>query len=412
MALKLDIRCGFVSALFAGFVGAAIACSSSDEQGLFHGGGGSSAHAGAGGGGATGSGGTISGNGGSGGTLFLETGTPDDAPVEACATSSATASLLPTWLQFLVDISGSMNCQPGDPPGLGCYPGDPGSKWALTRTALQSAIDTLPATTGVGVILFPYVKGGNDLCFSNQAAVPFALLDPAHKQLIQQILGSTSPQGATPTEDAYLFAVQSFTSVPDPSNKFVVLITDGMPTVAKNCQGDGSTPTPTAPLVTDAAAAAGQGIRTFVIGSPGSEQFRSDLSAMAEQGGTGPAGCTNNGPNYCHLDMTTQPDFGKAMSDALQAIASKAISCVFDVPDPGDGGKLDPDKVNVVFTPGGGGPQDVLQNTEPNCKDGWHYSPDGKQIELCEDTCKVIQADGNGKIDIQFGCKTKTTTPR
>ncbi len=401
---------GGVLLVCGGAIGAIIACSSDSSGPAFGPGNGATGSGGTGASSAGGSGGTKPGGGGSGGTIVqLDATTGSDVTEEACASSTATASLLPTYLQFLVDISGSMNCNPSDPPTLGCDTPGPGSKWVLTRNALENAINLLPATTGAGVILYPNATGWNDLCFSGQAAVPMALLDDAHKQQIKSVLDMTSPYGATPTEDSYLFATQSFGSVPADANKFIVLITDGMPTVGRNCSGDGQDPVDTSALPGEAATAAAAGVKTFVIGSPGSQSFRTSLSEMAQQGGTGPAGCTNNGPNYCHLDMTTQPDFGQAISDALNAIASKAISCTFDVPNPGPGVTLDPDYVNVIYTPGGGSPQ-YINKTDPCTGDGWHYSPDGKQIILCDQTCKQVQTDSQATISIEFGCKTHGLT--
>lgn len=345
------------------------------------------------------------GTGASAGTSMVLDG--GDASMAACATSTAKASLLPSFLQFLCDTSGSMNCKPTEPPTVGCNYGDPQSKWVLTRSALESAVNTLPSGTSAGVITYPNADGAN--CFSNKSAVPIAALDDAQKQLIAQVLDSTAPGGATPTEDAYLFAIQSFTAVVQDSNKYIVLITDGLPTIAKGCQGDGYAAVPTAPLVTDAADAWAQGIRTFVIGSPGSEGFRADLSKMASAGGTAQPGCSDTGPDYCHLDLTTQADFGTAIADALNAIASQAISCVFNVPEPEDGGKLDPNLVNVIYTPSGEGPQYVPQNNAVPCSSGWRYSSDKKQIILCEDTCKTVQADHGATITIEFGCQTKVS---
>ena len=377
-------RC-VLAVVSSGFA-AAIACSAAD-------------------GGSDGAGASSGSHGGNAGNMLLDGGA--DSSMQTCATSTATASLLPSYLQFLCDTSGSMNCKTTDPPNLGCDPGDPQSKWVLTRGALESAVDTLPSGTSAGAITFPNSNGGN--CFSNKAAVPMAALDNAQKQLIAQVLNSSTPGGATPTEDAYLFAIQSFASVEPDSNKFIVLITDGMPSISQGCQGNGYDAVPAAPLITDAADALAQGIKTFVIGSPGSESFRSDLSKMASAGGTAQPGCSDSGPDYCHLDMTTQPDFGKAIADALNAIASQTISCVFNVPAPEDGGTLDPNLVNVTYTPSGGTPEYILQDNSTPCSSGWHYSSDQKQIILCEDTCKTVQADQGASITIEFGCTTKMT---
>ncbi|HQK21034.1 MAG TPA: vWA domain-containing protein, partial [Polyangiaceae bacterium] len=327
-------------------------CSSSDSDAQFGSGG---AGAGAGANGATGGSGGQTGIGSDGGPIFMDGSTEAEQPIKECAKSTAKASLLPTYLQFLVDVSGSMNCKPTDPPSKGCQPGDPGSKWMLTRSALGSAIDLLPVSSSAGAILFPDVdpSGWNQLCFSNKSAVPMAPLTDGHKTLFKQVLNSTMAMGATPTEDAYLFAVQSFGAITEESNKFIVLITDGVPSVSKGCQGDGMTPVPTAPLVQAAAGAKAMGIKTFVIGSPGSEAVRTPLSEMASQGGTATPGCSDSGPNYCHLDMTTQSNFGQAITDALLEVAGKTIACSFALPEEdGDAGKVDPNLVNVMYTPG------------------------------------------------------------
>jgi hypothetical protein len=405
MASSKRVLFGGVAVVTGLAAGVAGACSSAGEGDSMFAAGGSAPAAGSGGGGGIGA--AATGGGGTGGNPILLDAAPSDASMEACATSSATATMLPSYLELVVDISGSMCCKPTDPPTLGCLCPNPGSKWQLTRTAIESAVGTLPATVSAGVILYPYQQSTSALCFANKAAVPMALLDNAHKQLIKQVLDNTAAMGATPTEDAYLFGTQAFGGVPSPSNKFIVLITDGMPTVAKGCKGDGHTPVPMAPIIADAAAAAQAGIKTFVIGSPGSEGFRSDLSKMATAGGTPQPGCSDTGPTYCHLDMTTKPDFGKAIADALNAIAGTALSCEFDVPSPDGGPKLDPNLVNVLFTPGGGKADYVLQNKDPQCTEGWHYSQDGKQIILCTETCKKVQADKAGRIDIEFGCATK-----
>ena len=83
-----------------------------------------------------------------------------------------------------------------------------------------------------------------------------------------------------------------------------------------------------------AASAQAAGVRTFVIGSPGSEGARESLSRMAEAGGTAQANCSHRGPNYCHFDMTQQSDLAAGLDQALSAIAGLALGCSYDIPQP------------------------------------------------------------------------------
>ena len=132
---------------------------------------------------------------------------------------------------------------------------------------------------------------------------------------------------------------------------------------------------------------------------------------MAEAGGTAKAGCSHNGPNYCHFDMTQQPDFGAALRDALASISGLALSCAYDVPPPPSGSALDPNKVNVLFTPDGGEREVLLRGADGGCKEGWQYSPNGKQILLCGDTCDRVRSS-SGEVTLQFGCATQVIGPR
>jgi hypothetical protein len=189
--------------------------------------------------------------------------------------------------------------------------------------------------------------------------------------------------------------------------RFVVLITDGIPTFSLGCVGDGQAddPVDSAPLVDAARAAAANGIRTFVIGSPGSDEARGSLSRMAEAGGTAAAGCSHQGPNYCHFDMTREQDLGAGLTNALGIIAGVALGCRYTVPQPPDGAMLDPGKVNVLFSPPGAAQELIGQSLEGGCSEGWQYTDNQTQIRLCSNTCERVQAS-EGSLTLQFGCAT------
>jgi hypothetical protein len=77
-------------------------------------------------------------------------------------------------------------------------------------------------------------------------------------------------------------------------------------------------------------------------------------------------------------------------------------------------GTPDFNKVNVRYTPGGGGmPVNFLQYPDkahcPATGDGWYYDNNANpmQIELCPATCAKVSADSMGKIEILLGCQTQ-----
>src|SRR5690606_30076251 len=87
-------------------------------------------------------------------------------------------------------------------------------------------------------------------------------------------LGDAEPDGSTPTHDAYKHALDNSMRVTNvPGSRYMLLITDGVPTYALQCVGSGfpNDPSPTEPIVDEIAAAAADGIKTFIVGSPGSE---------------------------------------------------------------------------------------------------------------------------------------------
>jgi hypothetical protein len=321
---------------------------------------------------------------------------------EACVGQTAGTETAPSVLQLLVDTSGSMN---QDAPGQG-------SKWVQTRRALLGALDGMPNDTAVGVVFYPNVPGNTAMpCFDQQTAVDLARLDAGQqRQRIRQAFGRQNPDGGTPTHDAYAYAVNELVASPVVGTRFLVLITDGIPTYSVGCdissrQGMENAVDPS-PLIGEAARAQALGVRTFVIGSPGSEDARDSLSRMAQAGGTPRDQCSHAGPNYCHFDMTQEMDLGAGLESTLRAISGLALSCSYAIPAAPLGSVLDPSQVNLLFTPAGGQLELINQSPNGSCSDGWQYSEDGRQIRLCGSTCERVR-DSEGTLSLQFGCATQ-----
>jgi hypothetical protein len=322
---------------------------------------------------------------------------------QACVGQEAGTELAPTIVQLLVDTSLSMDER---------APGSNRSKWVETRRVMLDAIELMPTTSSVGVVFYPDVEVGDDPCFDSQADVAVRSLGSAASQQrtrLREAFERESPRGSTPTHDAYRYALDELAAVDGVGQRFLVLITDGVPTYALGCEGSGlqQDPADPAPLIPEAASALGRGIKTFVIGSPGSEDARRSLSQMAQAGGSASEGCSNDGtPHYCHFDMTAEEDFAGALRDALASISGIALSCAYDIPEPPNGGTLDPSKVNVLFEPSGGEQELIPQSAQGTCSDGWQYSSDQSQVLLCGSTCDRVSAS-SGQLSLEFGCTTR-----
>ena len=84
------------------------------------------------------------------------------------------------------------------------------------------------------------------------------------------------------------------------------------------------------------------------------------------------------------------------------------------MPDSGDPNQpVDPTRVNVTFTPGGGTPGTIPQvpdETQCTAGGGWYYDnpADPQSINLCDTPCDAVQGDLAGRIDVVLGCTTQT----
>ena len=379
-------------------------------------------------------GGTTSSSGGTDGTTAGSSGngtismeTADDLRSKSCAGWSSEPELLPVVLMLVVDTSGSMNDKPN---------GSSSTKWEITRDALGNAVDTLPTTSAVGVLYFPNMNtmGSEvarpiDQCVNVNAMIPIGLLDAAgsnQRSTIATSLDRGKPAGSTPTNDAYDYAYTNGMQASKlTGNRFMLLITDGAPTLKKGCQGGGmpDDQQPTQPIIDDIHAARQAGVRTFIIGSPGSESVnnvdvRPWLALAAVEGGTAPEGCSvlpaQNGAatDWCHIDLSQGSDFAGALNAALSRILGLITSCTFDVPATApDGQVVQPDEVNVIYTPGSGG-DDVLvgRDDSPDCQTGWQFDGEGRVV-LCPQTCATAQNDPTGKVELLFGCSSVSVGP-
>lgn len=102
---------------------------------------------------------------------------------------------------------------------------------------------------------------------------------------------------------------------------------------------------------------------------------------------------------------------GQQFIDALNKIRGAALACEYLIPTP-EGGTIDPEKVNVTFTPEGGQPEQwpkyASQAACPATGNGWYYDNDTSptKILLCPSTCSMVK-NTKGQVDVLFGCATQ-----
>lgn len=330
-------------------------------------------------------------------------------PGSECAKGSAAADAIPAVVEMVIDVSGSMNWAPGTEraPRNGAD-----SKWDITSTALKGAVAKLPANIAVGIDFY------HGKCINNQQ-LDIGLLGPANsaqRRRFNTAVDAVEPDGGTPTHAAYELGVKTVSASKLEGRKFVLLITDGIPTYTLQCMGDGKMPVDNQPLIdaVDVAFKGAANVNTFVIGSPGSEDARSDLSKMATNGGTAKMPCSDDGkPAYCHLDMTTATDFAKALSEGLADVAGQIGTCEYKVPDAPTGMDINPKEVNVLYTHADGTQTSILKDDLGTCMSGWQYDNDTAptKITLCGSDCDKVKADQSAKIDVIFGCDSETNKP-
>jgi len=242
--------------------------------------------------------------------------------------------------------------------------------------------------------------------------VPIAALGAAgspQRLALADAMNETALYLGTPTHDAYHNALEEgLKPYTGPGDKFMLLMTDGAPTQLIGCGPLGTSQMAVGlePILEEVTATAAGGIKTFVIGSPGSEEgeagdMRAFLSEMAQTGQTGPTGCSVEGPTFCHFDMTASTDFSAALADGLASIAKQVEStCTFAKPTEAG---VDLEDIAVIVQMSSGASA-VLEDEQGDCTEGWVWNASG-EIELCPQTCAALQADPGGKVQVSFGCE-------
>jgi hypothetical protein len=312
---------------------------------------------------------------------------------------------------FLVDRSGSMNCAPTtDAATCDARPVRPASgssKFDLTRTALTQVVASLRDADRAGLAVF----GADDACgVSSSPLVPVAALASAQRSSITQAISGITPKGATPlvggTTVAYEHLNPNRPGFDLPKRRFLVVVTDGAETCAP-----ASVPSFLSTTIDQARSV---GIRTFVVGAPGSETARSMLSELAYRGGTAASSSCSHGAAQastgdCHVDLTQSgANFGTMLSSALLEASRLAIPCEVELPANVDANVVDFDRAVVRVTSSAGVTSRVLEDRTAGCDDGangWQYEDGHARVVLCGNACAALRSDRGSKVTVELGCR-------
>lgn len=327
----------------------------------------------------------------------------------ACGGTMMKASARDANLLLVLDRSGSMLQKPT---------GFSVSKWDAVKIALREALNPVKGKIALGLEMYPNGVAAGDACVvpSGASAITVPVSEDSVDMIVDAV-NSATPAGATPTTTALARANEYFTTGAGKDlkgDKYVILATDGGPNcdpsitcgaetcttnIDGSCDTGGNCCDPSRSkisclddkgVIAQIDALRASGVKTFVVGIPGTEAYKSYLDQFAEHGGMM---ATSGGSKY----YAVSAEGGVAGLTAVFSLITGELitSCriTLDVAPP------DPSQVNVYVDekviPRGG-------------DDGWDY--DGTTtpptITIKGSTCDQVKTKGAKVISVSYGCPT------
>ncbi|MET0387756.1 MAG: vWA domain-containing protein, partial [Polyangiales bacterium] len=212
-----------------------------------------------------------------------------------CAAQSYVSPQLPSSVLFVIDRSGSMACnappiQSVESCNVDPQPVDPSqpSRWDITTNALDATFGSLVGSAAaVGLSMFS-TDG-----FCGVDSTPIVGVDPVDATQLTALgdaMHKAQPAGGTPIVGAVISAYHHLhEELRATGNRYVVLITDGEESCGMLGVAEDKADLLAARnrlLETEVQKARMANIKTFVVGTPGSEGARGFLSELAFRGGT------------------------------------------------------------------------------------------------------------------------------
>ncbi|HEY8944245.1 MAG TPA: vWA domain-containing protein [Polyangiaceae bacterium] len=335
-----------------------------------------------------------------------------------CGGTSVEANFKTVNILLVIDKSGSMDDTPD---------GFDMKKWAATKQALEAALSQTAESINFGLLLYPYslvAPIALDPCVTRCCEVPSGAqsinvpIGPG-LETVPDILGTldgTSPGGGTPTAAALAGAYEYFTTGEGAAlqgDRFVLLATDGGPncneeltcdadrcttnldeqsTTPNYCAGSlGSRCLDDEAVKEQVAALAAEGINTFVVGIPGTEQYSEYLDAIASVSGVP----NTEGPNqYYRVDAEGGV---QGLVDVFTSITTQLVrGCDIELASR----PYNPNLVNVYID------CEVVPRGEDADDPSWEVdtSTDIPMIKLRGNVCTRVETRGAERVDVTFGC--------
>lgn len=342
---------------------------------------------------------------------------------DVCSATETAADYSHINMLIVLDKSGSMTATPA---------GDTKTKWVGATEALQQALNPNEPLVSYGFMLYPYaspVAASSCELPSGEDAVNIKIGAASETvPRIVQLMKDTAPGGGTPTASALQAALDYYTKgggMALDGQKYVLLVTDGGPNCNAKlpCQADRCTahldksgncdgvsianccdpvnksvggPDPQSLCLDDVAvsnqlnALLGQGIKTFVIGIPGTEAYASFLDGFADAGGV-PVTPTAEKPHR-YYEVKNQAELLTAFKTITTSLVRDCNVKLAEKP-------LDLSKINVA-----------VDCAELPQKSGevvnWEYISATQSIEIKGARCEAIKSVGAKRIDVVNGCPT------
>jgi hypothetical protein len=375
------------------------------------------------------SGGTSGSSTGGGGSVSLggSSGTGATAGMAgeggACGKTDLAAEPPTVNVLLVVDKSSSMS---GTPAGFSA------NKWAALGDALGAALEAAEGSVAFGLDFFPFGDDRDpeaeiawcDMPSNADILVPVAA-GTSTVPLINAALADYQPDGGTPTAVALARALEYFTNGDGAAlegERYVLLATDGGPNCnpelecgidactlnldgvscgGQNCcdvnldPDGGSSCLDDDATVTSVEALAEAGVKTFVVGIPGTSAYADTLDAMAI------AGLAENPdapPHYFRVEsMGGTGGLTEVLTRITRGVIKTCRLALTSTPS-------DPDYEGLLNVEIDG--DDVPQKGD----DGWEVdrTTSPPTIVLKGATCEYMETHGAERVNITYGCPTVT----
>lgn len=336
-----------------------------------------------------------------------------------CSTSKQAAEFSQINMLIVLDKSGSMNSKPT---------GYTKTKWEGAVDSLKTALKPTETLVHYGFMLFPYLATG-EVTSCELADGEFAVnigvgLAADTVPAINDLMAATVPLGGTPTAKALGSALDYYTTGAGfnlVGAKYVLLVTDGGPncnadvicqpeTCTANMDKSGSCGNGVANCCDISMAVSGRpnpqtlclddksvlaqinalnlaGIKTFVVGIPGTEAYASYLDTFAVAGGV-PVTDTTKAHSY--YEVTGE-------SGLVQAFTDITTSLVRSCNVPLESAPMDLSNINLAIDC-----NPVPQKTGDAFN--WQYDPAQQAIVIEGSQCTRIESTGVNRVDVVLGC--------